>query len=626
VIHTITTKSTPSTPTPDIHTITTATTPSEPTFDDDKMKRKSMASEMDLSDVVISSAENSTIVESSRGLKGKGKNRISEDSSTIIDSLKAKAKKRRSEESKDPNSNSKNSEESSTVLDSLKLRRQKSKKRWSDGSKDAKESEESSTMLDSYKALRKGKRDSDESWNPRDGSLKKIIDNTYSFDVNDDGFDESLLSSSLTNRDTHNDIPNKITIEQFVIPTIFVRKSGTSDITFDMDATRQMIESTLTMSDEDLTFGSTIHNGSTINNSIISQEDAAVAYAAVAAREMTLKERGLTEIITSGLIGKNIRARTLIDSGTTGVSDSLFGSNTSGLTGKHIQTKPLTESGVSGLTVSGLLGGKDATGEIIANKLSTLADEIGARARQKMEDIPSEVASYIGDTLSSNRQDSESDDRSSWHHRSNITTNSTMVSTKKAGNKKKKFRPRRSSTSTLPSIGSIIPEEFYNFGEDDESESDDDDDDISIYEIHHVSSESSYETDIDEDEIERKLASIPEVASPDASAGGTAIREISKGDTTRGIESGERSRGSSDRRKDNTNGNDNVNDNGSSSTMKDYCDCLDIRCFDKGEDGTGGRFNPTCGAYVVMFLVVFMIAVWAGIGIIWHRVTNTIIL
>lgn len=596
------------------------------------MKRKSMSSEMDLSDVVISSTENSTIMESTKNLKGKGKNRISEDSSTIIDSLKAKAKKRRSEDSKDPtskNSNSKESEESS------KLRRQKSKKRWSDESKDPKESEESSTILDSYKALRKGKKDSDDSWNPRDGSLKKIINTTYTFDANDDEFDESLLSASLTHLDPHHTIPNNITIDQFVIPTIFVRKSGTSDITFDVDATRQMIESTLTMSDEDLTFGSTIHNGSTINNSIISQEDAAVAYAAAAAREMALKDRGLNESITSGLIGNNIRARTtLMDSGITGVSESLLGSNTSGYTGnynngllgsntsgytgEHIHTN-LINSGVSGLTMSGIMGGKDAMGTIIANKLSTLADEIGERARQKMEDIPSEVASSVRDTLSSNRQDSESDDHSSWHHRSNITTNSTMVSTKKAGNRKKKFNPRRSSTSTLPSIGSIIPEELYNYGEeDDESESDDED--LSIYEIHHVSSESSDETDIDEDEIERRLASIPEVGSRDVSGAGTASREFSKADVSRDVEIGERNRGSSGRRKDNSsNDSDSENDNRSSSTMKNYCDCLDIRVFDKGEDGTGRIFNPTCGAYVVMILVVFMIAVWTGIGIVWHR-------
>ena len=199
-----------------------------------------------------------------------------------------------------------------------------------------------------------------------------------------------------------------------------------------------------------------------------------------------------------------------------------------------------------------------------------------------------------------------------------------MVSTKKAGNRKKKFKPRRSSTSTLPSIGSIIPEELYNFGEDDDDdESDSDDEDLSIYEIHHVSSESSDDTDIDEDDIERRLASIPEGVSRDVSGAGTASREFSKADMSGDVESGARTRGSSGRRKDDSSSDsdsENDDDNHSSSTMKNYCDCLDIRIFDKGEDGTGRIFNPTCGAYVVMILVVFMIAVWTGIGIAWRRV------
>jgi len=171
---------------------------------------------------------------------------------------------------------------------------------------------ESSTILDSFKALMK-KKDSGESKDQTPKNANTLV-NEYSFDANDDGFDESLISSSLPNEQL---VPTQISVDHFIIPAIFVRKSGTSDITMDIEATRLMIESTLTSSDEDLTFSSTI------NNSIISEADAAAI-----AREKNFKDKS-----------------------------------------------PV----VSG---SGGSEGFDA-GKMIAQQLSTLADEIEERARKK---------------------------------------------------------------------------------------------------------------------------------------------------------------------------------------------------------------------------------------------------
>jgi len=644
-----------------IHTVTTATTPSTPTPEVEmELKRKSMASEMDLSDVVISSNESST--------KVKNKYRDSEGSSSILEAFKNKyVSKRWSDESKDL----KEAEENSTIQDSLK-KDQNSKKRNSEESKDAKESEESSTILDSYKAMRKGTRQSEESLSPRDSSLEKIINKDYYFDMNNEDTDESLLSSSLTNLETPSGVPTWI-IPQKVIPSI-IRKSAASDITFDMnmDATRQGIDSTLTY-DEDNTFSSTIHN------SIISQEDTAAAAALAASLESgTSGQIGNSNLFGSGAIGvnesllgsgaggligksitarkiidsdtsgvtqsligsnttgpmaKNLSARRLIESGTngslvasypsgltgmgatmSGVSGSLIGSNTSGLTGRIIPVRGLSESGVSGLTSSGQR--KDAAGSLVTAKLAGLTDEIRAGARRKMEDIPSEVSSYIEDTLSNKRQDSEADDqaddRSSWHHRSNITITSTMVSTKKIGNKAKRG-PRRSSTSTLPSIGSIIPEEMWVNYDDDEEESDEDD------EIFEVPSDSD-ESEDEEIALEKggQLSSILEVASRDMSRGAasrdmtSASRDISR--VTSNVESAKSSSNLRSRSLESSSRIENP--------TKPYCDCLDIRCFERKEDGTRGKFNPTLGAYVVMFLTVFMVALWTGIGIVWYRFQN----
>ena len=91
-----------------------------------------------------------------------------------------------------------------------------------------------------------------------------------------------------------------------------------------------------------------------------------------------------------------------------------------------------------------------------------------------------------------------------------------MVRTKKVANKKSKFKPRRSSTSTLPSIGSYIPEETWDYGDDEES--------IYEIEIDEEGSESSVD-DIEEAELTGQLSSILEVASRDMT--NTNSREFS---------------------------------------------------------------------------------------------------
>ena len=599
IIHTITTATTPSTPTPDNepsleNTITTASTPATTIPEIDPLKRKSQAPEMALSDAVISSNESE--VESFKALRAKRRNR-NRDSEASSESFKKKFPSQRisAHDSKAP---TKDSEESSTIQGSLVSLR-KSKKRWSDDSKNQREAEENSTILDSIKR-RKEKWASDESLNLQPGSLQKIIDREYTFDTTDDGFDESLLSSSLTHLDAG--IPNNITIP--------------SDITFDLDATKK---STLTMSD-DVTWNSTI------NNSIVSQEDTAIAAASAAAKESNLSSKG---------------SKTTPDTG--GAQDSLIGSGTSGFTGGSLVVNGLTESGMSGLTPSGIMNKKDAFGNTIEDKLSTLADEIGARARRKMEDIPSEVSSYVCDTLSQNRQDSEGDSRSSWHHRSVITPTSTMVSTKKVANKKSKFKPRRSSTSTLPSIGTAIPEESWDYGNmvDDEDEDDDD----SIYEIDDLDSDESSRSDsndyIEELEMEDKLSSIMEVASRDMSMTNsrdmsrTNSRDMSRtnsrytsGESSRDMESGESYYDDNSDSDDNSNNDKEEDDDekpssNRSHTTWQYCACLDIRCFERRDDGSRGRCNPTMGVYVVTFLVLMLISVWGGIGIVWYRVRQS---
>ena len=200
-----------------------------------------------------------------------------------------------------------------------------------------------------------------------------------------------------------------------------------------------------------------------------------------------------------------------------------------------------------------------------------------------------------------------------------------MVSTEKMANRGRgrKFNPRRSSTSTLPSIGSIIPEELYdkfNFDDHDDDDDDydyddddtDDEDDIYLYD------EESYNSD-DDIESGNKLSSILEVASRDISrTTATGERDISRG--AQSFESG-----SSDvigKLKDASGtGSKSRSRSRSRSSRGAYCDCLDIRCFQdvEGDDGENRRkFKPTCGAYVIMFLVVFMISVWTGIGVVWH--------
>jgi len=403
---------------------------------------------------------------------------------------------------------------------------------------------ESSTILDSFKALMK-KKDSGESKDQTPKNANTLV-NEYSFDANDDGFDESLISSSLPNEQL---VPTQISVDHFIIPAIFVRKSGTSDITMDIEATRLMIESTLTSSDEDLTFSSTI------NNSIISEADAAAI-----AREKNFKDKS-----------------------------------------------PV----VSG---SGGSEGFDA-GKMIAQQLSTLADEIEERARKKMEDIPSEVSSYVSSAMSQIRHDVESDSvsrtPSSWHHRSHhaFPATSTMVSTRKAANRAR-ARPRRSSTSTLPSIGSIIPEEMY-----EEYDDDDDDDDFSYYEVHHIgdSDDSSYETDVSDGDYEEKLASA-------TSRGDNTHQDVLERDIEGGNPEDQRDKsgGSSDP------------DPNPTTVPATCCDCVVIRCFEEKEEdnddgvsnNTGGnrrQFKPNFGAYVVLFLIVFLVAIWAGIGIAWHH-------
>lgn len=589
IIHTITTTTTPSEPTTDhvpslVHTTTTGTTPSSTRADADMIKRKSMESELDLSDVVPGSGDSDTMNGSF-----KPRNRDPQDSITNADSIKNKYLFNKSFGDL--------SKESSTIQESL-VSWEKSKKGWFDNYKAFKEPEENSTVLDSIK------KKNEASWiRQQPSSLRKIINNEYTFEntPEDDGFDESLLSASLTQLD----IP-----QTFVIPTIFIRKSGESDITFDMDATRQAIESTITMSDEDVTWGSTLHN------SIISQEDAAIAAAAAMAKEIHF--------------GGSKDSKT---PDTAGAIDSIIGSGTSGFTGRTLALTGITESGVSGLTNSGIMGNKDAFGSTVPDKL---ADEIGARARKKMADIPSEVSSYVEDTLSQNRsqnkQDSEGDDRSSWHHRSNITIASTMVSTKKMGNKKSKFKPRRSSTSTLPSIGSIIPEETWNYGDDDnfdEDEEEDDDDEESIYEIEvgdsDESSNSTSVDDIEEADLTGKLSSILEVASRDMSK--TNSRDMSRTNSrefsvssSRDLESGD----GDNANRSNDSSDDDDTDKSSSNrnrnrSLLDRCACLDIRCFDRNRDGSRGRFNPTMGVYVLVFLLLLLLSVWVGIGVVWYR-------
>uniref|UniRef100_A0A7S0UKE8 Uncharacterized protein n=1 Tax=Pseudo-nitzschia delicatissima TaxID=44447 RepID=A0A7S0UKE8_9STRA len=319
-------------------------------------------------------------------------------------------------------------------------------------------------------------------------------------------------------------------------------------------------------------------------------------------------------------LNKDSKNSYFFEGDTGGAPDSLLGSGVSGITGNSIRLNSLTESGVSGLTTSGILKGKDAFGNIHSSL--AISEAIGARVRKKMEDIPSEVSSYVSNTLSANRQDSEGDDRSSWHHRSNITTTSTMVSTKKVANKKSKFKPRRSSTSTLPSIGTIIPEESWDYADAqyDIEEEEEEDEEFSIYEIEHpdsdASSGSTSDDDMEEAELERKLYSIHEVASRDRSGTNSRAdsrefsvedsREISIADSS-DVESGE------DSGDDNTSSSNEGKSN-DDRTVWEYCACLDIRCFERREDGRRGKFNPTMGAYVLTFLVLILLAVWAFIG------------
>jgi len=387
---------------------------------------------------------------------------------------------------------------------------------------------------------------------------------------------------------------------------------------------------------------------------------------------------------------------------------------------------------------------------LVAQRLSSLRDEIGARARKKMEEIPSEVSSFVNEVMSQRDQGSDNDSqKSSWHHRSTgISVTSNMVSTKKAENKKR-FKARRSSTSTLPSIGSIIPEELYAQYDYFLREDDDDDDksDFSYFEIHDPSTddEKSYETDIkyegstdddenqnnrdtsrgasssifkpvqkkknknknnndndndkdeDEDSSKKKtsdastgmnnnweISFTPTTNSWDMSGGiessgaGSSGNESStlrqgrkkkkrRGKRTNSLKSGGKKKsvsskgrksrdisGGGIRRTDSrdtterdietgTTTNSHTNSNadfgdreksGHSSsrsrrTLSECCDCFDIRCFRKVDDDLDDdenrlwrRFKPTCGAYVVTFLICFMMAVWAGIGVVWYMLMN----
>ena len=265
-----------------IHTIPkTPKTPKSPSTNDDYLKRKSMASEMDMSEVVISASDSSS-EEDDRDMI-----RETEENNTILSSLKSirikPSKKRVSDISMDV-------EDSSTILSSF--RAMKAKRISSDiQSLDPKErdSDESSTILDSLKALKDiaKKRNSEES---------DFKSGQSDFD---DGFDESLLSASIINKDDQPFVvPNKTPLDQFVIPAIFIRKSGTSDITMDLDATRQMIESQLTVSDEEITFGA-----STIHNSIITEEE--MGAMGPAEKYKSLQERALLERAISGLTNSN---------------------------------------------------------------------------------------------------------------------------------------------------------------------------------------------------------------------------------------------------------------------------------------------------------------------------------
>lgn len=123
-------------------------------------------------------------------------------------------------------------------------------------------------------------------------------------------------------------------------------------------------------------------------------------------------------------------------------------------------------------------------------------------------------------------------------------------------------------------------------------------------------------SDDDEDYDRRNgdnLSSIIEVASRDHSkaTGSHDVSNISRGSRNTDIELGE-SDSDSDSVKTPPDDED---------VAKVYWDCLDIRCFQEviGDDGeTRRKFKPTCGAYMVIFLVVFMISVWTGIGVVWR--------
>lgn len=567
-----------------IHTITSSTTPSEPTTDNPLSLINTTTTATTPEIYAAASSGDSYTMSGSF----KPRNRDPQDSITNAESSKNKYVFNKSFGDL--------SKESSTIQESL-VSFQKNKKGWF-------EPEENSTVMDSIKK-KNDIQGPDASWfRQANSSLQKIINKEYTFDAapEDDGFDESLLSASLTQLD----IP-----QTFVIPTIFIRKPGESDIAFDVNATRQAIENTLTMglSDEEVTWGSTI------NNSIISMEDAALSAAAAKSKEIQF--------------GSSKDSRTP-DTGA--AIDSLIGSGTSGFTGKTLGLSSINESGVSGLTNSVIMGSKDAFGTTVTDKLSTLAEEIGARARRKMEVIPSEVSSYVEDTLSQNRsakkEDSEGDDRSSWHHRTSVA--STMVSTKKVANKKSKFKPRRSSTSTLPSIGSYIPEETWDYGDDeyieedeeeddDEEEDEDDEDEESIYEIEidEERSESSVD-DIEEAELTGQLSSILEVASRDMT--NTNSREFSVS-SNKDLETGD---GDNDdngnHSKDSSDESDDDDKSASHRSVLERCVCLDVRCFERNRDGSRGRFRPTMGVYVLVFLFLLLLSVWVGIGVVWYRV------
>jgi len=452
-------------------------------------------------------------------------------------------------------------------------------------------------------------------------------------------------------------VPNNVSLDQFVIPTIFVRKSGTSDLTMDLDATRLMIESQLTETDcEDLTFSSTI------NESVISNPDAAAM-----AQEMILRNQGLLGSGVSGLSNSLTNTNPLsglLNSAATGNVSSLSSSGNNhsftnltlnstirsdGLNNSTIRTDPLNSTIRTDLSSTIRTVESTPTAQmLVTEQLSSLADEMSLKARkkeaaQKLEevqeqmdrDIASEVSSYVSDTILQKRKDNEIDSRatgshkSSWHHRSNITVNSKMASTRKVANKRRgRAKPRRSSTSTLPSIGSIIPEELYSeFDYEIDDDDDDEEEDDGYHEIHHVhesdSDESSFEREIEFGLNDKKLSSILEVASRDVSRanrskGMDMSRDASRGN--RSVDFGNSSSEGDGQSRSFAKSRSSSVSEPNRAAIKEYWDCFDIRCFEKREedDVTSRRkFNPSCGCYLLVFLLLFLVAVCGGIGAVW---------